>query len=210
VKAKGVLIQMGSPIRRIEKNALGFRVRTGEGDYTCKRIVNASGAWAVPVAEAAGASKLPLIPYQRHLFWSHAFGAISKAWPFVWHISHDFYFRPDKDGLMLSPCDKTSYGNEKFNPKVERVLIKKLNHFSSRFKGIRFYEAKAGLRTMAPDGRFVIGEDAKLSDFYWVAGLGGHGVTTSFSVGQLASDIILKRKTKTEFEKAFSPKRFKV
>ena len=62
---------------------------------------------------------------------------------------------------------------------------------------------------MTPDGRFVIGEDVKLKNFFWVAGLGGHGVTTCFSVGRLASDIIMGNTFDYELEKSLSPKRFK-
>ena len=61
---------------------------------------------------------------------------------------------------------------------------------------------------MTPDGRFVIGEDSKLKGFFWVAGLGGHGVTTSFSVGNLSSDLILGRKREKFLVDALSPKRF--
>ena len=61
---------------------------------------------------------------------------------------------------------------------------------------------------MTPDGRFVLGEDPLLPGFFWVAGLGGHGVTTSFSVGRLAASLILKEKTDPFLVKSFSPARF--
>ena len=199
---------MGAPLQSIQKERGGFRLTGGKKILFCEKLVNASGAWAAHLSEKAGAQRIPLIPYQRHLFWSRSLGRISAQWPFVWHVSHDFYFRPDKNSLMLSPCDKTSYGNEKIDPKMENMLKRKLAKFSNYFKAMKFYEAKAGLRTMAPDGRFVIGEDPKLPHFYWVAGLGGHGVTTSFSVGELASDIILGYSKDARLNRAFSPERF--
>ena len=61
---------------------------------------------------------------------------------------------------------------------------------------------------MTPDGRFVIGEDTKLKNFYWVAGLGGHGVTTCFSVGELAAGLLLGHAADPALEKALSPGRF--
>ena len=84
----------------------------------------------------------------------------------------------------------------------------KLEDFGGNFKPVKIQSAKSGLRTMTPDGRFVIGEDPKLKGFFWVAALGGHGVTTSFAVGDLASDLILGRKTDRNIAQALSPRRF--
>jgi len=61
---------------------------------------------------------------------------------------------------------------------------------------------------MASDGRFVIGEDPNLKNFYWVAGLGGHGVTTSFSVGDLAARLVLGKKADPRAVRWASVKRF--
>jgi len=59
---------------------------------------------------------------------------------------------------------------------------------------------------LSGDGRFVIGWDPKIKNFFWVAGLGGHGVTTSAAVGALAADILVGGREKEP--EAFSPKRF--
>jgi D-arginine dehydrogenase len=64
----------------------------------------------------------------------------------------------------------------------------------------------AGFRTIANDGRFVIGWDPQAEGFFWVAGLGGHGVTTSSAVGALAADLLTAGRDKEA--EAFSPARF--
>ena len=51
-------------------------------------------------------------------------------------------------------------------------------------------------------------EDKRRKDFYWVAGLGGHGVTACFSVGDLAADLVLGLKVDDRFQKALAPERF--
>jgi D-arginine dehydrogenase len=51
--------------------------------------------------------------------------------------------------------------------------------------------AWAGQRTFALDGRFVVGWDPRCRGLFWVAALGGHGVTTSPSVGRLAADLLV-------------------
>jgi D-arginine dehydrogenase len=37
----------------------------------------------------------------------------------------------------------------------------------------------AGLRTFAPDEQFVVGFDAGLPGFFWLAGQGGYGIQTA-------------------------------
>ena len=92
---------------------------------------------------------------------------------------------------------------------MKELLKQKLNRFSLSMGKLAVGGAKSGLRTMTPDGRFIIGEDARCEGFFWVAGLGGHGVTTCFSVGRLAADAILGKKRDNKLMRALSPERFK-
>jgi glycine/D-amino acid oxidase-like deaminating enzyme len=62
------------------------------------------------------------------------------------------------------------------------------------------------LRTLTSDGRFVIGWDAQVENLFWVAGLGGHGMTTSAAVGELAAELLLGGRGKKS--EPFSPERF--
>lgn len=215
LKRSGQSVFLGCSLKSIYKRENGFHMVAGDRSLIARKVVNAAGAWAGVVAVKAGASRVPLTAYRRHLFTSKTFRGLNKSWPFVWDLSHDFYFRPQGNTLLLSACDKGKIKNvekaiqkENTDLKIEKTLRRKLDKFSSEFKPIKIQSAKSGLRTMTPDGRFVIGEDSKLKGFYWVAGLGGHGVTTSFSVGNLASDLILGRKYDKKIARALSPERF--
>ncbi len=216
---KGIRIWRGmalEDVRRLPAGKAGvpggFVVKAGGKEIFAKKLVNAAGAWASWVAEKAGASVLPLTPYRRHLFVSRVSGRAAQKWPFVWDVSHDFYFRPTPQGLLISPCDRAAEKKgdrrEKVNPAMKGILKKKLNRFSRSLGKLPLGGAKSGLRTMAPDGRFVVGKDPRHEGFYWVAGLGGHGVTTCFSVGRLAADVILGKKADNRLVKALSPGRF--
>jgi D-arginine dehydrogenase len=66
----------------------------------------------------------------------------------------------------------------------------------------------AGLRTLTPDGGFVVGPDPRLPGLCWVAGLGGHGMTTSPAVGELAAALILDGRVDWPDAAALSPARF--
>ncbi|HTL70622.1 MAG TPA: FAD-dependent oxidoreductase [Candidatus Eisenbacteria bacterium] len=212
----GVRMSFNRRIERIRPARDGFEVRAGGETFGAGRLVNAAGAWAGEVARLAGATRVPLTAYRRHLYFGRV-KPFDKKWPFVWDISRGLYFRPYGGRLLASPCDKEPFAlsdrrraarAESPDPRVERSLEGKIRGFGGGIAGFRIEERKAALRTMTPDGRFVVGEDAKLGNFFWVAALGGHGVTTSFSTGRLAAGIVLGRRQDPFLVKAFSPARF--
>ena len=221
----GVSVRCVHGVEKIEKKPREFLLHAGGKVFYGEKIVNAAGAWAGKIAKKAGAVPMPLKAYRRHLFEAQfdkghkgdsalflKKGAVPFIrWPFVWDLSHQFYFRPLKRGLLLSPCDKARCGisaGEKIDRKIQKQLFVKFRRFGGRLRMLKVKKAKSGLRTMAPDGRFVIGEDPRISGFFWVAGLGGHGVTTCFSSGRLAADLVLGKKREKFLVDAVSPKRF--
>lgn len=211
LKRLGVQIICGTPIRSVRKKGTQFHVAAHGREFRAQVIVNAAGAWASEIGQLAGASAVPLTAYRRHLYETPALPGVSKRAPFVWHVSRGFYFRPLGAGFLISPCDKTPLpptSGEAVDPGMAQMLVDKLSAISPRYRKIKLTKARSGLRTMAPDGRFVIGVDPDLFGFFWVAGLGGHGVTTCFSVGRLAADLILGHKVDSKLQKAFSPARF--
>lgn len=213
-RALGVRVALGAPLESVSRNGSHFKVLAGGRTYVAEKLVNAAGGWADEVARISGASKLPLKPYLRHLYESAAFRGRNADWPFVWDLGRELYFRPLTGGLLLSPCDKLFVNGVRTDSAAadqaaRRSLESKLKSFGRNFEGLKLNRKKFGLRTMAPDGRFVIGEDPELKNFFWVAGLGGHGVTTSLSVGNLAARLVLGLKVDAKTARWASPARFR-
>ena len=183
-------------------------VTTAEGTVKAEVVINAAGAWAGAIGEMAGAVKVPLRPRRRHLFVTPPLPWVDPRWPFVWDVTHDVYFRPDSGGLLLCPCDQDEMppGIPPTDGSAQALLAEKVTRYLPGIPNVAIKQSWAGLRTLSGDGRFVIGWDPKIQGFFWVAGLGGHGVTTSSSAGALAASLILK----PDGEKAseFSPERF--
>jgi D-arginine dehydrogenase len=206
--ANGAKVRYGAGVRAIERRGEIFEVVTEKGVLQAGIVVNAAGAWANTVARIAGAGPLPLRPCRRHLFVSGPLSWVDKGWPFVWDVTHDIYFRPEADGLLLCACDQEELppGDPPMNGAVQELLAEKIHKYMPALSDVPISRGWAGLRTLTPDGRFVIGWDAKAEGFFWVAGLGGHGMTTSAAVGRLAADLLLSGSgNKAE---AFSPERF--
>ncbi|MDH3446335.1 MAG: FAD-binding oxidoreductase [Deltaproteobacteria bacterium] len=206
--AQGTRLRYGAEVRGIRRRAGVFEVGTNEGSVTARVLVNASGAWANTLAGMAGAARLPLRPCRRHLFVSGPLSWVNKGWPFVWDVTHDIYFRPEADGLLLCACDQEELppGDPPVNGDVRELLAEKIQNYMPALSEVSINRGWAGFRTLTPDGRFVIGWDANVEGFFWVAGLGGHGMTTSAAVGRLASDLILAGPG--HHAEAFSPARF--
>ena len=167
-------------------------VRTQKGPIDTNVVVNAAGAWAGEFGRLAGAAPMPLTSYRRHLFATGPLDWVVRRWPFVWDISHHLYFRPESGGLLLSPCDDTAWPPEipPVDPALAELLAERVADHFPALATIPIQRAWAGLRTFAADRRPVIGWDPTLNGFFWVAGLGGHGVTVSGSVGLRAAELV--------------------
>ena len=206
--SKGAQIRYNSALQAVKPNNGAIQLATSNGSVVTKTLVNASGAWANVVGQLAGAQELPLKPCRRHLFVSPPMDWVDARWPFVWDVSHDIYFRPEGEGLLLCACDQTELapGDPPVDESVREMLAEKIDRFMPALNGVSISRGWAGIRTLTPDGRFVIGWDLQIENFFWVAGLGGHGMTTSAAVGALAAELLLSGPGNPSV--AFTPERF--
>jgi D-arginine dehydrogenase len=195
-KAAGAHVLLSATAEEIVVKRGGIHgVRVGNLEARAPVVVNAAGPWASEVAALAGATPVPLGPRRRHIFVTEPQPWVDPAWPFVWDISTEVYVRPEEGGLLLSPCDEVDPGDKDSDevlPGAEELLRKKLERQFPALRDLPFVRSWSGIRTLTADGRFVIGPDPRLENFFWVAGLGGHGVTTSHAIGQLAAEIVLE------------------
>ena len=216
-QAAGVRVFYSHPVEKIRTDASRrvTSVKAGNLEISTPRVINAAGAWASRIGELAGASPVSLVPHRRHLLRSTAVAKaelerpVDPEWPFVWNLGDEAYFRPDAGGLLVCACDHTraSPCDAQPEPDSRRPLEDKLGRVFPALRGLEIERCWAGHRTFAADERFVVGPDPLVSGFYWVAGLGGHGVTTSAAVGALAAATILD--PERDGGNPFSPKRFR-
>ena len=207
--SRGAQVRYNAAVRGVRaRHGADIQLDTDEGVISGKVLVNASGAWANLVAELAGAQPLPLRSCRRHLFVSPPMAWVDRNWPFVWDVTHDIYFRPEGDGLLLCACDQTELapGDPPVDESVKEMLAEKIQRYMPGLSEVSISRGWAGLRTLTPDGRFIIGWDPKVDGLFWIAGLGGHGMTTSAAVGELAAGLLVggpgQRST------PFAPERF--
>jgi glycine/D-amino acid oxidase-like deaminating enzyme len=161
------------------------------------KVVVANGAWASVSGSFSGYT-LPFTPYRRHLLVTEPLPQVNPRWPVLWVVGEDYYFRPESGGLLMSACDTVKVAPEQGeitdHAELERIAAKAARWLPT-LTNAGIARAWAGMRTFAPDDHFVIGKDPRLQGLYWVAGLGGHGITCAPVVGTLAADWIVDGKS---------------
>lgn len=207
-KEGGARVYTSSKVLSIQtQNQMVTGVSTPLQTFKTSVVINAAGAWASEVGQMTGAVSIPFSNFRRHLFQTEPVSGLKNDWPFVWDYNQQVYFRPDGDRLILSPCDEVEHpaGIPKVSDEMIFLLREKMRKYPW-MNDLPIASSWAGIRTVAPDRRFVIGWDPLIAGFFWVAGLGGYGVTAGGAIGQLVADLIggVERKG----TRHFSPERF--
>ena len=196
-RAGGARLRFGCQVQGITPGPAGFRVETDQGPLTARTLVNAAGGWAQAVGRMAGGLDIPFEPLRRHLVWSTAPCPADQPW--AWWADRPLYLRPESGGLLLCGCDESLVPLPPRGRQPDRdgtVLEPLAASLQDLVPGLAPPVARlwCGLRTFAPDRRFVLGPDPRNPNLFWVAGLGGHGMTTGLALGRLAAEGILKKK----------------
>ena len=194
-RAGGASLRFGCQVQEIRPEGDGFFVLTDRGAIRTRLLVNAAGGWAGQVGRMAGGLPLQFKPLRRHLAWSN--GAYPSDRSYAWWADRPLYVRPESGGFLMCACEEqlVEPPPRGLQPPNDEGILEGL-HASLRELAPGLAEAPltrlwCGLRTFAPDRRFVIGRDPVNPHLYWVAGLGGHGMTSGLAVGALAARSIL-------------------
>jgi glycine/D-amino acid oxidase-like deaminating enzyme len=161
------------------------------------------------MAREAG-SRVELRPTRRHLYVTAPDARVDPAWPITWTDDGPFYARPADGGLMLCACDEVDVDPDALCtvPAVRELALEQAaRHLRDAVAPVA--RAWAGIRTLTDDGRFVIGADPDVGGLFWVAGLGGHGMTCAPSIGRLAADALLDEPGAQPAARALAPARFR-
>jgi glycine/D-amino acid oxidase-like deaminating enzyme len=206
----GMEICFGTAFKNLRTgNGRVLGVETSDGFMEASKVVVANGGWA-SISNAFAGYSLPLIPFRRHLLITEPLAQVNPRWPVVWVVGEEFYFRPESGGLLMSGCDAVKVPPEQGeitdHSEVERIAAKAARWLPS-LTDVGVARAWAGMRTFAPDDHFVIGKDPRLQGLYWVAGLGGHGITCAPVVGAMAADCIVDGGSNHPAAAAFAPDR---
>ncbi len=184
-------IRPSSQVTGLTRTDRGWRVNTTDGELDTRTVVNAAGAWGDLVAGLAGIAPVGLRPMRRTAFMVPGDDSYI-VWPMVVDVDHGFYFRPDGSQLLCSLAEENPDEPGDPQPRMEDVAlaIERINRATTL--GIRAVNSQwTGLRTFAPDGELVIGEEPTAPGFFWLVGQGGTGIMTSPAYGTLLAALVL-------------------
>ena len=185
------------------------RVRLDGGEeLEADAVVIAAGGWAGELARRAG-SPLEFEPRRRHLLVTGADPRTDRRWPVLWSEPDGFYARPESGGLLLCACDedRVEPGEPEARPAVRERIAEVARRCLVGFDEAPAAHFWAGLRTFAADDGFAVGPDPEVPGLWWSAGLGGHGMSASIGVGQLAAARLLETPHDAEIARALDPRR---
>ncbi|MGB5079027.1 MAG: FAD-binding oxidoreductase [Sphingorhabdus sp.] len=192
-KRAGAVLQCNARLHKADRKSGAWHIEAGSFHCTAGIIVNAAGAWADDVALIAGVRALGIQPFRRTIAQLSVDPAVAASLPLVIGLDGSFYFKPDAGGkLWLSPHDETSTKACDAAPEELDVATAIYRLQQVVDWEIRRVEHKwAGLRSFAPDRLPVIGRDANVSEFFWLAGQGGFGIQTAPAVAKLAASQLI-------------------
>jgi glycine/D-amino acid oxidase-like deaminating enzyme len=194
-RAGGAQLRFGCGLLGVSRTKAGFDLDTDRGPLHAAALVIAAGAWAGELGRLAG-SPLAFTPLRRTLVWSGS--GYPQSDPWTWWVDRPFYFRPESGGLLMCPCEEVAVplpprGRQPDqDPEALEALFASLRELAPHLADRPVTRYWTGLRTFAPDRRFVIGWDPWTPGLFWSAGLGGHGMTTGLAVGALAAERFLR------------------
>ncbi len=214
-RGNGGLIRTGARVTGAKRSAGVWAVSLEDGStFTTPVLVNAAGAWADKVAEAAGVAPLGIAPKRRTMVQLRIGRSGLRELPLVDAADGSFYFKGEADNsVWLSPHDEIESDPCDAAPEEMDVAIA-----IDRFEQVvdwpiqRIERRWAGLRSFAPDRLPVYGFDADVDGFFWCAGQGGFGIQTSPAAARLCGALLLGeplREPVAHIDAAtFSPARF--
>ncbi len=186
-------VRTASELKSARRGNGAWTLECGEETLTARTLVNAAGAWADEVAQAAGAAPLGLMPRRRSAFtFRPPEGVDASRWPAVVGIDETWYFKPDAGQLLGSPANADDTHPHDVVPEELDIATGIWRIEEATTLSIRRPTATwAGLRTFAPDGEIVIGFDPDCEGFFWLAGQGGYGIQSAAGASELAASLLL-------------------
>jgi D-arginine dehydrogenase len=184
IRDRGVELRTGAGVREILRDGRQVRgIATQGGELRCDEVVVAAGAWSEPLGHSCGCP-LPLAPHRRHLMLYGREAALSG--PVAWDIGSNVYFRPAGDSVLACPGDETPHpaGLPEVDPELVRSFAPRLAQFAPELGMRGMQRAWACLRTVTPDAHPVVGPDPRLEGLYWLAGLGGVGMSAGLACAE--------------------------
>ena len=210
-RAAGVEIRSSVRVERLLEDAgtvRGVCLSSGERIEAAHTVL-AAGGWADQLADTARCAMRTRVT-RRHLLVGVSSNTSTSRMPVVWDDIAGIYARPESGGLLVSGCDQTDIHPDALvlDRDVQRSIHDKVERVLPSFAGLRAMNFWCGLRTLTQDDVPLIGPDPEHTGLFWLAGLGGHGISISAGLGRVAAALLAGEHIDPALRLALCPGRF--
>lgn len=194
----GVDFRFNTEVEGFRKDGDVWVVRTNNGEYRTRYVVNAAGVYADKLHNMVSADKIHITPRRGdYCLLDKEMGG---------HVSHTIFPQPTKlgKGVLVSP---TIHGNLIVGPTAIDIedkeatattaagindLIEKAGmHVKNLPVGRKVITSFAGLRAHEDHHEFIIGECKDAPGFIDCSGIESPGLTSSPAIGRMVADIVV-------------------
>ncbi|BBD80607.1 NAD(P)/FAD-dependent oxidoreductase [Aerosticca soli] len=185
---QGVRIYEESPVRRLERDGAGWRLRTNAGEVHAEHVVLACGGYLAGLEKRVDRAVLPIATY---VIATEPLGArldeclATRAAIYDTRFAFDYYRSlPDTRllwGGRISVRDRSPRA-------VQRLLLRDLLKVFPQLQGVRVEYAWSGLMSYARHQMPQLGGDGR--GLWWAQAFGGHGLSSTCAAGELLAAAI--------------------
>jgi D-arginine dehydrogenase len=196
LRRRGGSVRAGAGVTALERRGTGWRVHTGPDAIDAADVVDAAGAWADVVAGLAGVPRIGLTPLRRTIAVARVpdparLRSPDGRMPMVRDADERFYFKPEGDGLLVSPADETPVAPHDARPDELDVATALERVEAVTALGLRSVRTSwAGLRSFVADRRPVVGAWPDHPGFWFCAGQGGSGIESAPALSAFAAAVV--------------------
>ena len=194
-------------------------VKTDRGTVACESVINAAGAHAHHIAKLVGLD-LPIVPVRHEYYITVPMDGLTPDLPCFRIPELTLYGRVRDQGLLLGGWEPNSlhtdprqYELSTTPPEIKPdwpvldSFTDKILPFFPTAKSAGVKTVGKGWPTFTPDGRFIIGESARVKGFIMAGGCNAHGISGSAGIGSLLVQS-LRDRNPSDYVKSLSPDRF--
>jgi D-arginine dehydrogenase len=196
LRRRGGTVCSGAGATGLERRGGGWRVQAGPDTIDTADVVDAAGAWADVVAGLAGVPRVGLTPLRRTIALvrlpdpARLRVPCGRA-PMVREAAERFYFKPEGDGLLVSPADETPVEPHDVRPDELDVATALERVEAVTGLGLRSVRTSwAGLRSFVADRRPVVGSWPEHPGFHFFAGQGGSGIESAPALAAFGAAVV--------------------
>jgi sarcosine oxidase subunit beta len=183
----------------LETEVTGIKVESGKvlgvvtnkGDIDCRIVINAAGPYASLIGKMAGVD-LPIEPVKRQISTTSPLSWLPESFPMVVDVSSGLYCHRESGGLLMGWADPdTPAGlDESLDPDYTDDIIMKAIDRVPILEEAGIATSWAGLYSVTPDHRAILGKVPTVEGFIVTAGFSGHGFMHGPAVGKLIAELI--------------------